>query len=143
MTWWVDDVAMDERARLKAKNSGPDPARTERQLQTMGVFDELIQNKDRNQGNLLWDRQWTLWLIDHTRAFRLEKKLLKPERLVRCDRRVFERLQTITEASLQEAAGDFLTKYEQAALLARRDRIVKLYSDRIAKQGEAAVLYAS
>ena len=143
MTWWVDDIAMDEKARVKARNSGPDPARTTRQIQTMRVFDELIQNKDRNQGNILWDRQWTLWLIDHTRAFRLEKKLLKPERLLRCDRRLFERLKTMTAESLKDATGDFLTRYEQEALLARRDRIVKLYSDRIAKQGEAAVLYAS
>ena len=143
MTWWVDDIAMDEKARLKARNFGPDPARTDRQIQTMRVFDELIQNKDRNQGNILWDRQWTLWLIDHTRAFRLEKKLLKPERLLRCDRRLFERLKTMTAESLKDATGDFLTRYEQEALLARRDRIVKLYSDRIAKQGEAAVLYAS
>ena len=143
MTWWVDDIAMDEKARQKARTSGPDPGRTSRQIQTMRVFDELIQNKDRNQGNILWDRQWTLWLIDHTRAFRLEKKLLKPERLIRCDRRLFEGLKAITAASLKDAAGDWLTKYEQEALIARRDRIVKLYTDRIAKQGEAAVLYAS
>jgi hypothetical protein len=143
MTWWVDDIAMDERARLKARKSGPDPVRTTQQIQTMRVFDELIQNRDRNQGNILWDKQGTLWLIDHTRAFRLEKKLLKPGRLLQCDRRLFERLKTITEASLKDAAGDFLTKYEQEALLARRDRIVKLYADRIARQSETAVLYAS
>ena len=143
MTWWVDDIAMDEKARLKARNSGPDPDRTTRQIQTMHVFDELIQNKDRNQGNILWDRQWTLWLIDHTRAFRLERKLLKPERLLRCDRRLFERMKTITADSLKAAVGDSLNKYEQESLLARRDRIVKLYADRIAKRGEAAVLYAS
>ena len=143
MTWWVDDVAMDERARLKARNSGPDPERTDRQIQTMRVFDELIQNKDRNQGNILWDRQWTLWLIDHTRAFRLDKKLLRPERLVRCDRRLFERLKTLTKESLKNAVGDSLTRYEQESLLARRDRIVKLYEERIAKQGETAVLFTS
>ena len=143
MTWWVDDIVMDEKARLKARNSGPDPLRTTRQIQTMRIFDELIQNKDRNQGNILWDTQWTMWLIDHTRAFRLEKKLLKPDRLIQCDRRLFERLKTITEASLNDAAGDFLTKYERESLLERRDRIVKLYADRIAKKGEAAVLYAS
>jgi hypothetical protein len=143
MTWWVDDVAMDEKARLKARNSGPNPERTNLQLQTMYVFDELIQNKDRNQGNILWDRQWTLWLIDHTRAFRLEKKLLQPARLRRCDRRLFEGMKAMTEDSLEDAAGDYLTKYERESLLERRDRIVKLYTDRIAKQGEAAVLYTS
>ena len=36
----------------------------------MYVFDELIQNRDRNPGNSLWTTDWKLWLIDHTRAFR-------------------------------------------------------------------------
>jgi hypothetical protein len=143
VTWWVDDIAMDERARQKAKTAGPDPGRTNRQIQTMRVFDELIQNKDRNQGNILWDSRWTLWLIDHTRAFRLDKKLLRPERLVQCDRRLLEGLKTITAQSLKDAVGDSLTRYEQEALLARRDRIVTLYAERIAKQGEAAVLFTS
>jgi hypothetical protein len=143
VTWWVDDIAMDEKTRVKTHNSGPDPARTGEQIQTMRVFDELIQNKDRNLGNILWDRQWTLWLIDHTRAFRLNKKLLKPERLVRCDRRLLASLRTLAAGPLKEAAGDSLTKYEQEALLARRDRIVKIYDDRIARYGEATVLFTA
>jgi hypothetical protein len=37
--------------------------------------------------------------------------------------------------------GKSLTKEEIGALLARRDVIVKLFDDRIAQRGEAAVLY--
>ena len=58
---------------------GPNTERTSKQNYRRLVFDELIRNKDRNQGNLLWTRNWTLWLIDHTRAFRLGKDLMKPE----------------------------------------------------------------
>jgi hypothetical protein len=143
VTWWVDDIAMDEKARVKARASGPNPARTGEQVQTLRVFDELIQNKDRNSGNILWDKQWTLWMIDHTRAFRLDEKLLKPERLVRCDRRLLASLRTLAAEPLKEAVGDSLTKYEQEALLARRERIVKIYDDRIARYGEAAVLFTA
>jgi hypothetical protein len=32
------------------------------------MFDQLIANIDRNQGNLLYDRDWHLVLIDHSRA---------------------------------------------------------------------------
>jgi len=142
ITWWVDDVKMDEKARLKAKTLGPDPVRTSKQIQVMRVFDELIQNKDRNQGNILWLSDWTMWLIDHTRAFRLGKELLKPEQLTRCDRGLLERLRGVTPESLAQAVGSSLTKGEQEALLARRDRIVKHYDDRIAKFGEAGVLFS-
>ena len=51
----------------------------------MRVFDELIQNRDPNAGNLLWTSDWKMWLIDHTRAFRLAKELLKPEALERVE----------------------------------------------------------
>src|SRR5262245_670862 len=87
MTWWIDDVQFDERGRLKQNNvHGPDPERTSKQMHVMRVWDELIQNRDRNQGNMLWTRDWTLWMIDHTRAFRTGKTLLKPDRLTRCER---------------------------------------------------------
>jgi hypothetical protein len=141
VTWWVDDVKMDEKDRIKTKSLGPDPVRTTKQIQVMRVFDELIQNRDRNQGNILWTSDWTMWLIDHTRAFRLGTNLLKPENLTRCDRGLLERLRAMTAESLAEAVGSSLTKPEQAAVLARRDRIVKHYDDRIARLGEPVVLF--
>jgi hypothetical protein len=141
VTWWVDDVKMDEKERLKEKTWGPSPLRTQLQIQTMRVFDELIQNRDRNQGNILWTSDFTMWLIDHTRAFRTGKTLLKPENLTRCDRGLLERLKAITPDSLSQAVGTSLTKLEQETLLARRDAIVKHYEERIAKIGEAVVLF--
>ena len=141
VTWWVDDVKMDEKERLKTNAAGPDPVKTGKQIQIMRVFDELIQNRDRNQGNVLWTGDWTMWMIDHTRAFRLGKALLKPEQLVRCDRGLLERLRALTPEALSQAVGNSLTKGEQEALLARRDLIVKHYDDRIARLGEPVVLF--
>ena len=141
VTWWVDDVKMDEKERMKQKTLGPDPIRTTKQIQIMRVFDELIQNRDRNQGNILWTSDFTMWLIDHTRAFRLGKTLLKPEQLTRCERGLFEKLKAMTPESLSEAVGSSLTKPEQEALLARRDAIVKLYEEKIAKLSDLAVLF--
>ena len=141
VTWWVDDVKMDEKARTKAKVLGPDPVKTTKQLQIMRVFDELIQNKDRNQGNILWTSDFTMWLIDHTRAFRLGRSLLKPENLTRCDRGLLERLRALTPEALSQAVGNSLTRQEQEALMLRRDLIVKHYDDRIARLGEPVVLF--
>ena len=54
MTWWIDDVILDEGARQKKHTVGPNPSRTASQIHILRVFDELIQNRDRNAGNLLW-----------------------------------------------------------------------------------------
>jgi hypothetical protein len=142
VTWWVDDVKMDEKDRVKAQTLGPDPVRTTKQIQMMRVFDELIQNRDRNQGNILWTSDFTMWLIDHTRAFRLGRDLVKPEQLARIDRGLLERLRGFTPEALAQAVGSSLTKPEQDALLARRDKIVKHYEDRIARLGEPVVLFS-
>jgi hypothetical protein len=141
VTWWVDDVHMDEKERMKTKTLGPDPVRTNKQIQIMRIWDELIQNRDRNQGNILWTSDFTLWLIDHTRAFRLGQTLLRPQQLARCDRTLLERLRAITPESLAAAVGTSLTKSEQEALLIRRALIIKHYDDRIARLGEPVVLF--
>ena len=144
VTWWVDDVAMDEGGRLKLSardRLGPNPSRTAAYIHILRVFDELIQNRDRNAGNLLWTKDWTMWMIDHTRAFRTDPELRSPQLLERCERALFAGLQGLTREELTKAVGDNLMQPEVDAVLARRDRLVKLFEDKIAKGSEAAVLY--
>ena len=141
VTWWLDDVMMDEGDRQKKQVSSPNPARTASYFHILRVFDELIQNRDRNAGNLLWTSDWGMWMIDHTRAFRLGRELLKPELLDRCERTLLERMRGLTAAAVAETMGDMLLKVEVDALMARRDSLVKLFDARIAQRGEAAVLY--
>jgi hypothetical protein len=141
-TWWLDDVQFDEQGRLNSKPAlGPNPERTSKQNHVRLVFDELIQNKDRNQGNLLWTKDWTLWLIDHTRAFRLGKELTNPEQLTRCDRALYDALKALTLERMREVMGDVMTADELRAVMARRDLLVKHFADRAALVGEPAVFF--
>ena len=142
VTWWIDNVQFDEEGRLKqTPRQGPNPERTIKQIANRLVFDELIQNKDRNQGNLLWTKDWTLWLIDHTRAFRLGKTLVKPDQLSRCDRALLAALRTLTFEAMDKAMGDVMRDDEMKAVLVRRDLLVKHFEDRVALLGEAVVLF--
>jgi hypothetical protein len=140
VTWWLDDVAMEEGEREKKKIEG-NSLRRRNYYAVMLVFDELIQNRDRNKGNILWSSDWTLWMIDHTRAFRLGKDLLRPNALTICDRALLDRMRELTRPALVEAVGKSLTTPEIDALLARRDRIVKLFDERIASLGQGRVLF--
>lgn len=143
VTWWIDDVQFDEEGRKALKAPlGPSPDRTLKQLTVMAVWDELIQNRDRNQGNIVWTSGWTLWLIDHTRAFRLGGDLVKPDQLVRCDRALLAAMRTLTLAGLTAEMGDIMKRDELEAVIARRDRLVKHFDDRIARIGEASVLFS-
>ena len=141
VTWWIDDVAGDEGARLKKKIVSPNALRTVNYTFILRVFDELIQNRDRNPGNLLWTTDGKMWMIDHTRAFRLQPNLLNPLTLQRCERTLLDRMRGLTAAAVTEAMGDTLLQVEIDALMARRDAIVTLFDDRIAEQGESVILY--
>jgi hypothetical protein len=147
MTWWLDDLlvidgqVIDEEVRVKKKIRPPDSLRFSRQIQIMSIFDELIQNVDRNQGNAMWDKTWKLWMVDHTRGFRLGRELKKPVDLVSCERGLLEALRRLTGEALATAVGANLTKQEVEAVLTRRDLIVKHYDTRIAERGEENVLF--
>ena len=140
-TWWLDDVAMDEAGRVKTQSRGPDPERTSKQLYVMRVFDELIQNRDRNAGNMIWTKDWTLWLIDHTRAFRLDKELRKTDDLVRVERGFLARLRRLDREPVRKVMDGVLTGAEIDAVVARRNAIVQHFDERIKQAGEVAVLF--
>ena len=140
-TWWVDDVLMDDAGRLKGVPSHWRTTRTAGQIHIMRVFDELIANSDRNVGNVLWTIDGKMWMIDHTRAFRLQPTLKAPQLLQRCDRDLLNAMRELSAEQLKAAMGSSLNKYEIDALLARRDVIVKLFEGKIAERGEPAVLY--
>jgi len=134
-TWWIDDVMMDEGARLKGNIQPPRPQEWNEYMQLVRVFDQLIYNMDRNTGNLLITKDWRVWAIDHTRAFRTHTTLKSPGNVTRCDRQMLERMKELTKDSLKKELGEYLTDFEIAGVLARRDLIV----DIIDKAGPAAV----
>ena len=129
-TWWVDDVLMEESERLKTKTTAPNAAAWNEQMWHVRLFDQLIYNTDRNLGNLIIDKHWTIWMIDHTRAFRLFDKIKTPENLAKIDRKVYERLKALDQDKLKAVMEDYLTGPEIRALLARRNEIVALLDKR-------------
>ena len=72
------------------------------QLTRMKMFDLLIANIDRNQGNLIYDSDWHLFLIDHSRAFIDKKDLKGIAPLGRVDRKLWEKMQALTMEDLDQ-----------------------------------------
>ncbi len=129
-TWWLDDFLMDEQDRIKNKVTPPDLEKWNQQMQIVRLFDQLIANVDRNLGNLVITKDWNIWMIDHTRAFRTNTQLKTPGNIARCDRQVFARLKQLDKPMISKAVGAHLTGYEIDALLKRRDAIVTMIEQR-------------
>lgn len=141
LSWWVDDVRMDEEERLKRGLLPPDTGAWNRQMHRVRVFSQLVYDTDRNLQNVLIAGDWKIWIIDFSRAFRTLKKLPEVKDLVKCEKGLFSRLQELTKDAVSRAVGDHLTRWEIEALIARRDLIATHFQKLISENGEAKVLY--
>ncbi len=137
---WLEN-AKTEKSRVSDNITAPDKMLWNRQWWNMRVFDNLIYNTDRNQGNILYDGDWRVWLIDHTRAFRREKELRNPGLVIHCGRKLWEKLKSLDEQVVRERLKKFLRPPEFKALMRRRDKLVEHIQKLIQERGESKVLF--
>ena len=143
ISWRISDIQFDEADRYTHKI----PVPTElldgwnKQMYKVRVLDQLFYDMDANLTNVLITKDWKIWRIDFTRAFRLQHDLKNPKDLVQCDRQVLARLRQLSYEQVLEATKPYLNKDELKALIARRDKIVAYFDKLVAQQGESQVLY--
>ena len=140
VSWWIND-AMMEKDRYQKKIAPPEPGKWNQQMYAARIFHELIADTDFNMTNILITKDWRVWLIDFTRAFRLTKTIADPKQLTRADRTLLTSMRELTQSGAQQALGRWLSKMEIEGLLARRDQIVQFFDREVAAKGEDAVLY--
>ena len=105
----------------------------------MLMFDQLIANIDRNQGNLLHDDNGHLYLIDHSRAFTTQPGLGSLKAPQQFDRALWDRMAALTRADLEAVVGPWLTKTQIDAVLSRRDHMQRQIDGMVRERGEAVV----
>ena len=137
---WVENVRTLKQIQA-AKLHAPDTAKWNAQVNRQKAFDDLIANIDPNQGNMLFDPDWNMIKVDHSRAFTNTSsqpfevgKALNP-----IDRPFFDRLKALDRTVVDRELGDLLENGAVGAILARRDAMVKGFDKLIRSKGEAAV----
>jgi len=140
ISWWLP-IEMDEADRHDKHIAPPDPDAWNRQMYKVRVLNELVYDTDANLTNVLITKDWKLWRVDFSRAFRVYGDLQEPKNLVRCDRQLLARLKALDGTELAARTKGFLTKSEVKAVMTRRDKIVRQFQKLIAEKGEDAVLY--
>ena len=128
---WIDG-AIPENDRVEQGIEPPDPVVMDHQQAVMRLFDALIYNVDRNQTNMLYRKSdWKLFLIDHSRSFRRNKKL--PERFcaepASLPRNLLTQLESLDAAELKALLKKVATGPQIKTLLQRRDLILEKIAD--------------
>ena len=85
------------------------------------------------------DPAWNLILIDHTRSFTTDKKMAHAD-MGRVDVELWEKMEALTEESLNAALGEWIGKREIKALLERRDKMREIIAQLVKDKGEANVM---
>lgn len=102
--YWIEDSFNEARRREEEISVHAGLCGLQPQYTIMNVFDVLIFNVDRNLGDILYDRAWNLWLVDHSRAFSarrgvpemINEEIVVPPELARILKRVTrERLEEL------------------------------------------------
>ncbi len=137
---WVEKT-MTDKQRQAQKIVAPDVLRWNRQMYRMRLFDELIANTDRNQGNILIDEEWKVWMIDHTRAFRRGNKLMRPERIRQFDRKLWDKILVLDEKEVKTRLKKWLSGSEIKAIFKRRDELARHIQKLVDERGEAQIFY--
>jgi len=123
---WVED-AITEGDRLERGLQPPDQASFNRQVNLMRIFDVLIYNSDRNAGNILYTQDWRVHLIDHSRAFRLNKG--RPadlrDKTLTLTPELAEALTRLDKKVLREALKGLVHSMQIDALLRRQKKLLK------------------
>ncbi len=138
---WIDGCITEGERRRRRVNP-PDSEAWSQQIYDARLFHQLIHDSDyQNLSNLLVDPDFKLWVVDQSRAFRTQGKLLNQQYLRRFSRRTLERLRELTPELLEEKLGEWLTPRQRKGLLIRRDLLLDAAEKLVAEQGAETVLF--
>jgi hypothetical protein len=118
----------------------------------------LIANDDPTQENIKYTEDWRTILIDHSRAFRSDKKYTerlvfgingikrtqadgKPFLIRRIPRILLDKIKALDFASIKQAVGPYLTDKEIESIIALTKLIQAEIEEMIKQSGEGKVLY--
>ncbi len=121
---WIEEAVTAYQARQDSSRP-PLEDRLPESFQTMYLFDALIDNFDRHEGNILVDSRDRLWLVDHTRSFRLYTNARGLDRIVSPDPAVLRRLAGLDREAVARCLSPFVGTRHIDALMRRRAQILR------------------
>lgn len=131
VVFWIENALMFKDVHDK-KLTDLDECSYKKQHSIMFVFDILIYNDDRNMGNVLYTvDDCRLWMIDHTRAFRIKNRVSRylPDNKVRFSEEFSEKLKQLNYPQLKQNIGNYLSNTQLKFIIKRRDLILKMWDE--------------
>lgn len=138
---WLEGSISEGERRRQGLNP-PDQESYIREIYNVRLFHQLIQDADyKNLSNILVDKDFRVFVIDSSRAFRTQGLLLETQYLGRFSRKLLSKLEELNEDLLAKHLGSRLSKPQRRYLLERRDLLLEYAKRQVTERGEDAVLF--
>lgn len=126
--YWIEDT-LTEKEKREESMSYQGFCDLREQYNLMNVFDALIHNDDRNLSNVLYTLpDWRVWLIDHSRAFRSDRRIprLYRDADMSLTPQLRQALEGLARERLQAELGAYLHRRQIDGIEARLKRLLRL-----------------
>ena len=119
-----------------------DPEVFEWQMADLKVFENLVYDKCGNDKDTLIQKETgKVYRVDFSEAFPPENRTIPGCEILRCSRRLYQRLLEWDQETVTVFLSTYLNEEEIRALHARRDAIIRMIQEQIESRGESAVLF--
>ena len=119
-----------------------DPEVFEWQMADLKVFENLVYDKCGNDKDTLIQKETgKIYRVDFSEAFAPENGTIPGCEILRCSRRLYQRLLEWDQETVTVFLSTYLNEEEIRALHARRDAIIRMIQEQIESRGESAVLF--
>jgi len=119
-----------------------DPEVFEWQMADLKVFENLVYDKCGNDKDTLIQKETgKVYRVDFSEAFPPENRTIPGCEILRCSRRLYQRLLEWEQETVTVFLSTYLNEEEIRALHARRDAIIRMIQEQIESRGESAVLF--
>jgi hypothetical protein len=128
---------------IKRANFQPaDPEAFDRAMADLKVFENLVYDSCENERDTLIQKDTgKIYRVDFSEAFAAQNGTIPGCEILRCSRRLYQRLQEWDQDKVRTLLAPYLNEEETRALHARQDSIIQMIKKQIEERGESAVLF--
>lgn len=128
---FLEPPVINEEDRKQKGLVSPNPDQFKKTLSDLVIFEHLIffpsLCNQRDLGNIMIQTElnWKVWMIDLSEAFAPAMRLITGCEIKGCSDNLFQSIENLSKAGIQARLGSYLNEREIAALLVRKDLIIK------------------
>lgn len=128
---FLEPPVISERNRLQKNLFPPDPVSFNKTMADLVIFEHLLffpslcSQRDLENILIQTEKNWKVWMVDLSEAFAPAMRLITGCEITDCSDNLFHKMENLSRDEIRARLGQYLNNEEIAALIVRKDLIIK------------------